>query len=106
MEIFEPLVIAGFFCFIIGAYLTRLYYQRTVRDVSLGKIIEVSLIDTKIKELESQIKVLNNTILNLKEIGEALEEQVINSQDIEKSLSGKFETQDQIEIEDIKESEA
>ena len=94
-------MVVGFFGFLIGFYITRLYYQRTVRDASLGKIIEVSLIEKKINELEAQISILNNTVSSLKEIGESLEEQVRNSYDIEKSFRGKFETRNKKEIEDI-----
>jgi hypothetical protein len=64
------------------------------------------MVEKSIQELESQIKILNNTISNLKDIGGDLEEQIKNSQDIEKSYSDKFEIQDKIDIKDILENEA
>ena len=64
------------------------------------------MVEKSIQELESQIKILNNTISNLKEIGGELEVQIKNSQDIEKSYSDKFEIQDKIDIKDVLENEA
>jgi hypothetical protein len=91
LDIIETYVVVGFFGLLIGFYVTRRYYQRTVRDVSLGKIIEVSFIENKIGELESQIVILNDALSSLKEISEALEEEVKNSHDIERTFCSKFE---------------
>ena len=101
LENIELYLTVGFFGALIGIFIARRYFRRTILDATLGKIIEVSLIEKDIKNLESQIQILNNTIISLKEIGESLEEQVRNSQDIERSYSDKLDNKDKTEIKDI-----
>jgi hypothetical protein len=87
---------------IIGILVPRRYYRTTVRNASLGKIIEISFIEKKIGELESEINLLNETVDSLREIGEVLEEEVKHSKDIEMLYREKFATKKiKKEIEDI-----
>lgn len=98
----ESYLIVGVLGIIIGIFATHRYYRNTVRNASLGKIIEVSLIEKKINDLESEINILNETVERLREIGEALEEEVKHSKDIETFYKEQFTTKEiKKEIEDI-----
>jgi hypothetical protein len=102
LDFLESYLIAGMLGLSIGIFATHRYYRKTVRNASLGKIIEVSLIEKKISELESEINILNETVERLREIGEALEEEVKHSKDIEMFYREKFNTKElKKEIEDI-----
>jgi len=102
LDSLEYYLIAGILGVIIGILVTHRYYRTRVRNASLGKIIEVSLIDKKIGELESEINVLIETVDSLREIGEALEEEVKHSKDIEMFYTEKFAIKEmKKEIEDI-----
>ena len=64
--------------------------------------MEVSLIEKKIGELESEINKLNETVESLRVIGEAFDEEVEQSKDIETFHTEKFAINGmKKEIEDI-----
>jgi len=104
LETIETYLAAGIIGLVIGVYITNLYNRKKIRETTLAKIIEVGLVENKLKELESQIRVLNNAISSIKGIGESLEEQMMNSQDIEKTYINQFEIKDKGEIKDLEES--
>jgi hypothetical protein len=69
---------------ILGVFLTRLYYQRLVRNVTLGQVIEYSIIQNNIQEIDRLSEILNSTLSDMRIQAESLRERILESQDIEK----------------------
>ena len=84
LEIIETHILIGSAGLILGVFLTRLYYQRLVRNVTLGQVIEYSIIQNNIQEIARLSELLNTTLSDMKVQADSLRERILESQDIEK----------------------
>lgn len=104
IESYLVVMIGGF---ILGAYISRLFYNRYILTASLGKLIEFSLIGQPLDKLRKQSKELNEIMGRMAEIGQELQERLKESKDMENIYSENFKTPniktaqtlDEIEIE-------
>jgi hypothetical protein len=85
LEYLENYLITGVIGLVVGFLLARRYYQNLVKNASIGKIIEYSLINNNLNDLETEVQKLNHCIQTLKGIGELLGEQISTVHDIEKT---------------------
>ena len=77
---------------ILGAYISRLYYNRYIKSASLGKLIEFSLIGQPLDRLRERSGELNELMGRMMEIGLELQERLKESQDLEHIYSDNFKT--------------
>lgn len=84
LEILETHILIGSAGLILGIFLTRLYYQRLVRNVTLGQVIEYSIIQNNIQEISRLSEILNSTLSDMSAQADSLRERILESQDIEK----------------------
>jgi hypothetical protein len=92
IEIIETHIVMTIIGVILGVFATRFYYERTVQNVALGRIIEFSMITKSIQDLGQLSTSLNEIIQGMIRCGEELDEQLRFSHDIEKSYQNNFKT--------------
>ena len=92
IEVIETHIVMMIIGVILGVFATRFYYERTVKNVALGRIIEFSMITKSIQDLGQLSTSLNEIIQGMIRCGEELDEQLRFSHDIEKSYENNFNT--------------
>jgi len=92
IEVIETHIVMMIIGVILGVFATRFYYERTVKNVALGRIIEFSMITKSIQDLGQLSTNLNEIIQGMIRCGEELDEQLRFSHDIEKSYENNFKT--------------
>jgi uncharacterized membrane-anchored protein YhcB (DUF1043 family) len=83
LEYYETYIVVLIAGILIGAYLARLYYRKSIRSVALEKVIEFSMIQNSLQNLQSFSEQFNELISNIVEVGRELEEQLNDSKNIE-----------------------
>lgn len=89
IESYLVVLICGF---IIGVYVSKLYYNRYIVSASLGKLIEFSLIGQPLDRLRKQSRELNELMGHMMDIGLELQERLKESKDMENIYSDNFKT--------------
>lgn len=103
IEVIETHIVMMIIGVILGVFVTRFYYERTVQNVALGRIIEFSMITKSIQDLGQHATTLNEIIQGMIRCSEELDEQLRFSHDIEKSYQNNFNTSE-TEEEDLEDS--
>jgi hypothetical protein len=83
---------------VLGAYLSRIYYNRYIRSASLGKLIEFSLIGQPLDRLRERSSELNDLVRRMMDLGVELQERLKESQDLEHIYSDNFKTSNGREV--------
>jgi hypothetical protein len=92
IEVIETHIVMTIIGFIVGVFTTKYYYERTVKNVALGRIIEFSMITKSIQNLNQLSSSLHEVIQGMNRCSEELDEQLRFSNDIEKSYQNNFKT--------------
>ena len=90
IEVIETHIVMTIIGFIVGVFTTKYYYERTVKNVALGRIIEFSMITKSIQNLNQLSSSLHEVIQGMNRCSEELDEQLRFSNDIEKSYQNNF----------------
>ena len=85
VEVYETHILIGSVSLLLGFIIARFYYKRIVRNVALGQVIDFSMIQNNVQNIEGLSSKLNDTISDMKMHTEELIEQIQACQDIEKS---------------------
>jgi hypothetical protein len=86
IQILETHLVIGFIGVIVGVFASRFYYRRTVRSSKLGQIIDYSLIQKQIQDIEKLSSDVRKAAIGLSESSDALLEQIKSTRDVESSV--------------------
>jgi uncharacterized membrane-anchored protein YhcB (DUF1043 family) len=95
LEYYETYIVVLVGGVLIGVYLGRLYYRKSLRSVALEKVIEFSMIQKSLQSLQSFSKEFNELVSNIIEVGKELEEQLDDSKNIEYLYNESFKSENE-----------
>jgi len=82
-EVIETHVLVGIVGVIIGAAISRFYFQRRIQQKNIGQAIEFAVIEKQIIQLESMMKKHNGLVDEIKACSDEISERIELIRDIE-----------------------